>query len=461
MENLSACEIADQVRQGRLSARQVMRHYLDRTERLEPALNTYVTLDAAGAMAASEAVDRQVATGHDPGPLTGVPVSVKDLIAVKGLRQTFGSRLFAQNMVTDDAPSVARIRAAGGCIVGKTTTSELGSKAVGTSPLTGATRNPWNQGHTAGGSSAGAAAGVAAGLVPLALGTDGGGSIRIPASFCGLVGIKGSYGRVPVWPASATPGLAHVAPLARNVRDALLLFDVVAGPHEGDPSSLHFGPWQSAPRELAGLRIGWCTDFAYGWADPGLKAVIHDAALRLASALKTVLQPWEGLPADPVQAWSTEFYAGIAQRLKLFESAVPETEAQLDPLLAAQIARARSLGPRALDLAREGRARCAAQVEAAFSRFDLLLMPTMPVEAPPVGRDAPAGHEAEGAVEWSYFTYPFNLAGNPAASYPAGLGPGGLPVGLQLVARIGDEATLFAALLALEQALPVPAFPAL
>ena len=435
-----------------------MRHFLDRTAQHEPVLNTYAALDSEGAMAAAHALDQRIAAGEEPGPLAGTPVSVKDLIAVAGLPQAFGSRLFAGNVAEQDAPAVARVREAGGCIVGKTTTSELGSKAVGDSPLTGVTVNPWRHSHTPGGSSAGAAAGVAAGLVPLALGTDGGGSIRIPAAFCGLVGIKGTFGRVPVWPASATPGLAHVAPLARSARDAILLFGVIAGAHASDPASIPFAPlrWQEGTHCGAGLRIGWCEDFHYGWADPDAKSAPRQAVQALGVALGTTPRQWPGLREDPAAAWATEFYAGIAQRVGLAGGPEAQIEAQLDPALALQIALVRERGAAGLREAGEGKGRCIADVGRAFREFDLLVMPTTPVAAFATGRDAPEGHEALGAVAWSYFTYPFNLAGNPAASYPVGLDSRGMPLGVQLVARGGDEALLFDALLALERALPPP-----
>jgi aspartyl-tRNA(Asn)/glutamyl-tRNA(Gln) amidotransferase subunit A len=176
--------------------------------------------------------------GHHLGPLHGLPISIKDLIAVRDLSFTFGSRALADNVATTDAPSVERIRAAGACIIGKSTTSEFGCKAVGDSPLTGITRNPWSLDKTPGGSSAGAAASVAAGMTPFSLGTDGGGSIRIPASLCGLFGIKAQFGRVPVYPVSATPTLAHVGPLARTVRDAALLLSVISGQDDRDPFSV-------------------------------------------------------------------------------------------------------------------------------------------------------------------------------------------------------------------------------
>lgn len=462
MDTTTATGIAHLIRSRKASAVQVMREYLDRTARLEPLLNTYAHLDAEGAMRQAEGVDKHIAAGRAPGPLAGIPVSVKDLIAVGGLPLSFGSRLFEDNVAAEDAPGVARLRAAGACITGKTTTSELGSKGVGDSPLTGVTRNPWNTAHTPGGSSAGAAAGVAAGLVPVALGTDGGGSIRIPSSFCGLVGIKGSFGRVPVWPPSATPSLAHVGPLATNVADAALLFNLLAGPDVRDPSSMQLPPWSPFALEsidLGGLRLGWCEDFAYGWADSEVRAAGREATSRLASALHTAVEPWEGLQTDPAPAWSRLFYASIAQRLGVADKPDARKEALLDPLLARQVAEARAAP--AGDVFTALANSCRAEITRAFERFDLILMPTTPVRALLVGQDSPPGRAAAGAVEWSYFTYPFNLSGNPAASFPAGVASDGLPMGVQLVARHGQEHVLFAALAQLQNAMPPPQPPGL
>lgn len=460
MDLPTAASIAADVRARRRKAVDVMREHLDLTARLEPPLNTYAHLDAERAMRQAEAVDRKAAAGEDPGPLAGVPVSVKDLIAVGGLPFASGSRLFAGNVAAEDAPSVARLRAAGACITGKTTTSELGSKGVGDSPLTGVTRNPHDTERTPGGSSAGAAAGVAAGLVPVALGTDGGGSIRIPASFCGLVGVKATFGRVPVWPPSAAGGLARVGPIARSVGDAALVLNVVAGPDERDPSSTRLPPWQPIATGAAiprGLRLGWCEDFRYGWASADVRSATGEAARELANALQVTLGSWHGLEHDPLDAWSSQFYGGIAARLA---SAGAEDKMDLlDPPLAREFANWKTFGERELAARQAMGDRCKQEIAAAFERFDLLLTPATPVTALPVGRDAPEGHEALGAVGWSYFTYPVNLAGNPAASYPVGVDADGLPIGLQLIARKGDEATLLAALFALEKLLPLGAGP--
>ena len=450
---LSAEAIVAAVRARQLTAERVMECHLARTERLEPVLNTYATLDAQGALRAAHGVDARIRAGQDPGPLAGLPVSVKDLIAVGGMRQAFGSRLLKDNFAATDAPSVARLRAAGACITGKTTTSELGSKAVGDSPLTGLTRNPWNTQTTAGGSSAGAAAGVAARMVPVALGTDGGGSIRIPASFCGLVGFKATFGRVPVWPSSATPTVAHVAPLARCMRDVALLLDVISGHDARDSGSIAEPPIDATAqlsKGVRGLRVGWVASLGYGHVDAEVEAACREAASRLSgegAIVNTVASPL--FETDPAVAWNEVFYGVIGERVRQLAGG-DVANADIDAALKAVLLHRRTVSPG--DVARL-RDTCIARVRDAFERFDILAMPTMPITAPLAGIDVPPSHEGRNPVDWSYFTYPFNLCGNPAVSIPVTLSRPGMPIGLQLVARRGDDLTLIAAAAALERVL--------
>ena len=452
----SAVEIAAAVRMGAMSATEVVRACLARIERLEPRFNTFVTVTADEALAAAARVDAIVAAGGDPGPLAGVPVSVKDLIAMKGVRQTFGSLLLADNVAQHDAPAVERLRAAGACIVGKSTTSELGSKGVGDSPLTGITRNPWDPARTPGGSSSGAAAGVAAGIVPVALATDGGGSIRIPASFCGLFGIKARFGRVPVWPPAATPMLAHVGPITRTVRDAALMLSVIAGHDPRDPNAVQ-APVPDFSGSLnagvAGLRIGWCPSFGYGGADAQVLARCAEAALALAAHGAQVEELPPPFARDPGPAWNHMFYGRIAQRLAEL-APTPERMALVNPALRAAAAHEQSAA--ALDDARADalRAQVLAETVDLFRRVDVLLTPTLPVTALPVEVDVPPGHAGRNAVDWSWFTYPFNLTGHPAASVPVG-NVDGLPVGLQVVAGLDGERTILRVAALLEQLYPV------
>ncbi|MBO6784541.1 MAG: amidase, partial [Alphaproteobacteria bacterium] len=260
LDYMSAAEMRLRIARKDLSPVELTRRALERAEETEPALNAFFVLQADAAMDAAKAAEDAVMKGDALGALHGIPVSVKDLIAVGGMPFAFGSRTMEGNVAADDAPAVERVRAAGAVVIGKTTTSEFGCKPVGDSPLTGITRNPWNTDKTPGGSSAGAAASVAAGVTPFALGTDGGGSVRIPSAFTGLAGIKGSFARVPVWPTSATPTLAHVGPLARTVRDAAMLFTAIAGYDARDPFSIA-GPvpdvLAACDQSVAGMRVAW------------------------------------------------------------------------------------------------------------------------------------------------------------------------------------------------------------
>ncbi|MDB5957940.1 amidase family protein [Ramlibacter sp.] len=450
----TASEIAQAVRKRAVSAVAVVRACIARSERLEPRYNTIATPTFEEALRAAARVDAALAEGRDPGPLAGVPVTVKDLIAMGGVRQSFGSRLLADNVAAEDAPSVARLHAAGACIVGKSTTSELGSKAVGDSPLTGITRNPWNPERTAGGSSAGAAAGVAAGLVPMALATDGGGSIRIPASFCGLFGIKARFGRVPVWPASPAPALAHVGPITRSVADAALMLSVIAGPDPRDPASLA-APVPDFAGSLAagvqGLRLGWCPSFGDEHVDDEVLAATRAAVAWLQAQGAQVIELPPPFARDPAPAWNHFFYGGLAARL----AQLAPTEALLDlvnPALRSAVRQCVLAAPEAQALWRQVQG----EADAVLARCDALLTPTLPVTALPVGVDVPAGHPGRNAVDWSYFTYPFNLTGHAAATMPIGEDAQGLPIGLQIVAGArGEEAMVLRVAAALERVHPI------
>ncbi|MFM0303603.1 amidase [Paraburkholderia sediminicola] len=435
---LPASALAQLVLQGKVSARQVTRSFVDRCEKTDEQLNVFAYRDFDAAIKQAHFVDRLIAEGRYPGPLAGVPVSVKDLISVQGVPFALGSRLFAGEIAKHDAPSVARLRNAGACILGKTTTSELGSKAVGHSPLTGHTLNPWNRVLTAGGSSAGAAAGVATRMFPVALGTDGGGSSRIPASFCGVVGYKPTFGRIPVWPPSATPTLAHVGILGNAVDDIQLLLAVVQGYDRRDPFSYPVGSTAQLyeMRSPIELSVGWCNAINDQRADPDVEAIAYEW---LEKSVGSGIESFEfGTEISFRDLWNAEFYGGIKSRLGQLSDS-PD----LDPSLTLAL---RALSPDADQVRRFGRDRLLAYavIDAIFDRFDLLCTPCTPTVAPPAGSDQPPGMEHFGAVDWSYFTYPFNLSGHPAVSVPVGLSEHGLPVGLQIVGRKHDDAKVLA-----------------
>jgi Asp-tRNA(Asn)/Glu-tRNA(Gln) amidotransferase A subunit family amidase len=450
----TAQEIRERVVGKEVSATEIMAETLSRMESLEPMLNAFVTPTPERAMEAAREADRLLAEGDEPGPLHGVPISVKDLINVGGVRTTFGSRTMADNIAREDAPSVERARAAGACVIGKTTTTEFGCKAGGgDSPLSGVTRNAWDPSKTTGGSSAGAATSVAAGVTPFALGTDGGGSIRIPASLCGVFGIKAQYGRVPVFPTSATPTLGHVGPISRTVRDAALLLGVISGFDARDPASVSEpGPDFLAACEapVDGMRVAWSPTL--GYARPTSEVLeITEEAVRAIEGLGLSIDLVEEMIDDPVELWNAEFFAGAGTRLK---DALRNSRDLLDPAVADVLDGA--LEATVTDYYEKVFARYGLreQIRRFFEQYDLLLTPTLPVPAFGAGVNVPPELPDRNVVSWVYYTYPFNLTGNPAASVPCGFTTEGLPVGLQVVAGTNREADVLRLSAAFESSRP-------
>lgn len=457
----SAISLAKALADKDVSAVEVMRDCLDRQAALEPQLNCFVTAMPDQAMAAARRADEALQAGKPLGPLHGLPISVKDLIAVGQVKQTFGSRTMADNIAASDAPSVERIKIAGACIIGKTTTTEFGCKGGGPSPLTGTTRNPWDISKTPGGSSLGAASSVAAGVTPFALGTDGGGSIRLPSSFSGLFGIKAQFGRVPVFPAAATPTLAHVGPLARTVRDAALLLGVISGHDRRDPFSVA-GPvpdyLAACDRPVKGMRIAWSPGLGYGKPSPDVLTACEGAVKALESLGCEIIE-WHSTAGDcksdisnldPIDLWMAEFYAGVGTRL---QRVMRDSRELLDPAVA------RMLDPalhQSLDayygkvFRRYEYREC---MRARFESIDLLITPTTPFTAFGAEADAPETEE-DNIIAWMHYTYPFNLTGQPAASIPVGFDTAGLPIGMQMVAKINHEVDIFRAAAAFEAAHP-------
>jgi Asp-tRNA(Asn)/Glu-tRNA(Gln) amidotransferase A subunit family amidase len=451
---VSAREIRDRIVRGEVSATEVMAETFSRMEALEPTLNAFVTPMPEKAMEEAREADRLLAEGSEPGALHGVPISVKDLINVGGVRTTFGSLTMADNAVAEDAPSVERVRAAGACIIGKTTTTEFGCKGGGgDSPLSGVTRNAWDPSKTTGGSSAGAATSVAAGVTPFALGTDGGGSIRIPASLCGVFGIKAQYGRVPVFPTSATPTLAHVGPVSRTVRDAALLLGVISGFDARDPASVS-GPvpdyLAACEAPVSGMRVAWSPTLGYARPTPEVLEITEEA-VRAVEDPGCSVDLVEEVMEDPVELWSAEFYAGAGTRLK---DALRNSRELLDPAVAEILDGA--LQGTVADYYEKVFARYALREEVRrfFERYDLLVTPTLPVPAFGAGVNVPPELPDRNVVSWVYYTYPFNLTGNPAASLPCGFTADGLPVGLQVVAGTNREADVLRLCAAFESARP-------
>jgi aspartyl-tRNA(Asn)/glutamyl-tRNA(Gln) amidotransferase subunit A len=454
---LPAHELAGLIRGKKLSPVEVVDAVLARIERVDPTLNAFCTLTADEARDAAQAAEVSVMTGEELGLLHGVPVSVKDLIFTRRVRTTGGSRLFADHEPEEDAVAVERLKGAGAVILGKTTTPEFGHKGVTDSPLFGITRNPWNSALTPGGSSGGAAAATAAGMGPLALGTDGGGSIRIPASFCGIYGLKPSFGRVPHGP--GFPGwrdFSVTGPMTRTVRDAALMLDVLAGPDDRDRASLpaEAGPTFLAACDggLAGLSIGWSVDLGYARVDPEVAELCAAAAgafEELGCHVEVVTPGWE----NPEEIFRT---LGTAETHAAWRDRLADSADLLDKSFVAVLKHgSRITIDQYLDAARRRRDLWT-EVQRFLARFDLLITPTVAVPPFPVAR--PAVTEIDGEpvspLGWLPFCFPFNLTGQPAATVPVGMTAGGLPVGLQIVGRRFAERTVLAASAAFESAQP-------
>jgi aspartyl-tRNA(Asn)/glutamyl-tRNA(Gln) amidotransferase subunit A len=452
---LSASALAAAFRKRRLSPYEVAEAVFARIERLDPKVNAFCHLDRAGALEQALAAEQRWRRGEPLSPIDGVPATVKDLILARGWPTLRGSKAIRRDQAwPDDAPTVARLREAGAVLIGKTTTPEFGWKGVTDSPLTGITRNPWDLGRTPGGSSGGAAVAAALGLGALHLGTDGGGSIRIPSAFTGIFGLKASFGRVPAWPPSPFAAVAHTGPMTRTVTDAALMLSVIARPDRRDPWSL---PYENRDYTvgiesgIAGWRIGYLATIGGQPVHAGVAARIEAAAFRLEEL---------GARVEPV----TLDLPGAADAFKLFWCAAAATlianfsetqRAGLDPgLLASAEDGARYSAVEYLQAVKTREAVTWA-VDDLFDRCDLLIGPTLPLTAFEAGTDAPADGPYSGWKKWTPFTYPFNLSRHPAASIPCGLSDG-LPVGLQMIGPSFREDVVLTAARAYEAAAPWP-----
>ena len=455
---LSATDLARAIKRKKVSPVEVTRAILTQIERLNPTLNAFVTPTAEQALKDARAAERAVMRkGATLGPLHGVPFSTKDVVVTKGIRTTFGTRLYADNIPTEDAPIVTRLRFAGAIQLGKTNTPTLGWLGTTHNLLFGVTRNPWNPKCTPGGSSGGAGAAIAAGMGPLAIGTDAGGSIRIPASFSGIYGIKPSFGRVPVYPPSAAWSVSHVGPMTRTVEDAALMLTVCSGPDARDqyslPAEKHLDYGKALAGSLKGLRVAWAADLGFTKAlDPEIRAVCEKAAKRFREFGCRVEELTPNWPS-PQEPWEVTFSGSLATR---FASYLPDRRSDLEAGLVAIIEKAATWPATKYVQAWFDRLAWNLHVQQTFEKYALLLTPTLPCRPFAAELDHPpeiAGIPID-RYEWIPFTIPFNLTGNPAASVPCGFTKDGLPIGLQIVGRRFDDATVLRASAAFEEAQP-------
>lgn len=426
---------------------------LDRIAKWDRTVNAWILVDGDSALAAARESEARWAKGAPAGPVDGVPTGIKDLVLTKGWPTLRGSLAIDPDQPwEDDAPSVARLRESGAVLLGKTTTPEFGWKGVTDSPLTGITRNPWNTARTPGGSSGGASAACALGMGALQLGSDGGGSIRIPGAFTGVYGIKANFGRVPTWPASPFGTLSHVGPLTRTVSDAALMLTVFARPDARDWYAL---PWngedytQGLDSGVAGLRIAYSPTLGYADVAPDVAARV-EAAVEVYEELGATIERVDHVFDDPHECFTVHWYTGAANVYRTFDA---EQVKRLDPGLVevAETGLSFSL-PRYLDAVKE-RELLGLLVNRIFESYDLLLTPMMPTTAFQAGVEVPDPSMSRW-TRWSPFTYPFNLTQHPAATVPCGFGEDGLPVAFQLVGPKYAEARILAASRAYEAVNP-------
>jgi aspartyl-tRNA(Asn)/glutamyl-tRNA(Gln) amidotransferase subunit A len=450
-----ATELSSLIRKKTVSPVELTRAVLQRIERVNPRLNALCTMTAETALETARRAEEAVMRGEPLRPLHGIPFTIKDLNFTKGVKTMSGSFVFEHRVTDVDAPVVSRLKDAGGIMVGKTTTPEFGWKALGDSPLTGITRNPWNAGMTSGGSSAGAAVAAACGLAPIHQGSDGAGSIRIPSSFCGIYGIKPSYGRVPMWPVSNTDSTSHTGPMTRTVADAALMLGVMAGPDQRDRTSLDSVPEDYLGRlneGIRGLRVAWSPDLGGLRVDPDVAAVAKQAAgafHELGCVVEEVTPRFPDTHQMIRSMWNAH-YAGN------FGSYLDKWRDRMDPGLVAAIEDGYRYSAASYIEMRGKKFGHTDSVRQLFETYDLLLTPSVSVTAFEVGRLNPP-HFPQHAWDWfpwGSFSYPFNFTGQPAASVPAGFTASGLPVGLQIVGRHWADLTVLQASAAFEAIRP-------
>ena len=460
LTQITATELIELYRRGDASPVEAMQQTLERVERLDPVLNAFCLIDADAGMAAARISEQRWqahrASGSPVGDLEGVPSTIKDLLLTKGWPTLRGSRAVNPDQAWDaDAPTVARMREAGAAIFGKTTTPEFGCKGETNSLLTGISRNPWNPERTPGGSSGGSAAAVAAGLGQLSIGTDGAGRVRIPSGFCGNVGMKANFGRVPAFPLSPYGTVAHVGPHAMSVSDCALLMNVICRPDPRDWMSLPYDgvDYTAALNDgIRGLRIAYSPTLGYATVHPEVAAAVEKAVRELEGLGAIVEQVDPGID-DPLDITIGLWF--VASRT-VYDGLSPEGQALTDPDFASQAMQGAEYSAQDVQQLTLRRNLLGTHMRLFMTRYDLLVTPSLAVpafEARPAGSVPMTG---ETMLGWTPFTYPFNLTQQPAISIPCGLTEDGLPIGLQIVGPAYADALVLRAARAYESVRPVP-----
>lgn len=452
----SATELVARYRRKDLSPVEVVKATLSRIDRFNGAVNAYCHLDAEGALAAAKESEKRWLAGAPKGLADGVPLGVKDNIAVAGMPGRFGSRLTSTDPVTIDAPAVARLRESGAIVLGKTAMPEYGWKATSDSPLTGFTRNPWDTRMTTGGSSAGAVAAAVLGMGALQLGTDGGGSIRIPAAFTGCFGLKPTRARVPAFPTSPLGTIAHHGPLTRTVADTALAMSTIAAPDARDV----YGWPSPAPDYLngledgvRGLRIAYSPKLGFARrVHPEVESAVAGAARTFESLGATVEEATPDLGGDPIETWNAFWWPAMHFQLQAFGDRWRKLS---DPALTEAADRSKSVTVSDQLRAQLHRAHLHNVMTKFHESYALLLTPALPLPAFEVGDLVPkSGEWGTAWCDWAPFSYPFNLTTQPGASVPCGLTKAGLPIGLQIIGPVGADALVLRASRALEAVAP-------
>ena len=456
---MSACDMADAIKRQELTSLEITETIIERIEKINPIINAYCTptFDLAREMA--KKADKAVKRGENLGLLHGIPTSIKDLAETKGIRTTFGSKIYENYIPKKDIVAVKRLKEAGCVILGKTNTPEFGYKGVTDNLIFGTTRNPWNLERTPGGSSGGAAAAVASGLGPLALGSDGGGSVRIPSCFCGIYGLKPNFGRIPQNSMKISGNFGtfvHNGPIVRYVKDAALMLDVMAGDDDSDRYSLpklNFSYLEKLKEKPNKIKIGYSLDLGFAPViDLEVKKSVLDAVQKFEEFNWSVEKTGISLSHTESVMW-TFWTSGFAFRLNPY---LKQWKDKLDPGLIASIEIGLNYSVQDIKFAEVQREMIFEEVCRYFKNYDILITPTLACTAFDIGKRAPDEIEGKevGPLDWLPFTYPFNITGHPAASIPCGWSKDGLPIGMQIVGRRFDELTVLQVSKAFEKLVP-------